>query len=104
MEDWQAEDITGTLVSDNATNNATCTGHFSRATLSQLSLDVFAIPAMAADSERGFSLATLTLTCQRLSMDPSALEKVPHLKNWIQRDAVTLGGLNFNKRGAIGEK
>ena len=73
-------------------------------TLSQLALDVFAIPAMAADCERAFSLAKLTLTSQRLSMEPSTLEKVQCLKNWVRRDAVTLGGLYFNNRGAVGEE
>lgn len=35
--------------------------------LSQLALDVFAIPAMATDCEMSFSLAKLCLTSQRLS-------------------------------------
>lgn len=65
-------------------------------TLSQMALDIFAIPAMAADCERAFSLAKLTLTSQRLSMAPPTLEKVQCLKNWIRRDAVTLGGLYFS--------
>ena len=43
-------------------------------TLSQLALDLFSIPAMAADCERAFSLAKLTLTTQRLSINPKTLE------------------------------
>lgn len=38
-------------------------------TLAQMALDIFAIPAMAADFEKAFSLAKLTLTSQKLSMD-----------------------------------
>jgi hypothetical protein len=64
-------------------------------TLSTLALDVFSIPAMAADCERAFSLAKLTLTTQRLAMDPKTLEMVQCLKNWLRRDAVTLGGVYF---------
>jgi hypothetical protein len=42
----------------------------------QLALDVFAIPAMASDCERQFSLAKLTLTSQRLSIGADTLEHV----------------------------
>ncbi|KAF5484195.1 putative AC transposase [Colletotrichum fructicola] len=42
--------------------------------LSRLALDVFAVPAMAADCERAFSTAKLTLTSQRLSMVPGTIE------------------------------
>uniref|UniRef100_A0A0D2YDU1 HAT C-terminal dimerisation domain-containing protein n=1 Tax=Fusarium oxysporum (strain Fo5176) TaxID=660025 RepID=A0A0D2YDU1_FUSOF len=42
--------------------------------LSSFALDVFAIPAMASDCERQFSLAKLTLTSQRLSMGADTLE------------------------------
>lgn len=64
-------------------------------TLSQLALDLFSIPAMAADCERTFSLAKLTLTSQRLSMDPRTLELIQCLKNWLRRNAITLGGIHF---------
>lgn len=64
-------------------------------TLSTLALDLFSIPAMAVDCERAFSLAKLTLTTQRLAMDPKTLEMVQCLKNWLRRDAVTLGGVYF---------
>jgi hypothetical protein len=50
---------------------------------------------MAADCERAFSLAKLTLTTQRLAMDPKTLEMVQCLKNWLRRDAITLGGIYF---------
>ncbi|CEJ95182.1 hypothetical protein VHEMI10679 [[Torrubiella] hemipterigena] len=64
-------------------------------TLSKLALDIFEIPAMAADCERAFSLAKLTLTSQRLSMSSSTLEKVQCLKNWMRRGAVSIGDFNF---------
>lgn len=52
--------------------------------LSSFALDVFAIPAMASDCERQFSLVKLTLTSQRLSMGSDTLEYVQCLKNWVR--------------------
>lgn len=72
-------------------------------TLSTLALDLFSIPAMAADCERAFSLAKLTLTTQRLAMDPKTLEMVQCLKNWLRRDAVTLGGVYFKPATSANE-
>lgn len=60
-------------------------------TVSQWALDILAIPAMAADCERAFSLAKLTLTSQRQAMTPLTLEHLQCLKNWLRRGAVTLG-------------
>jgi hypothetical protein len=60
-------------------------------TVSQFALDIFAIPAMAADCERAFSLAKLTLSTQRLSMAPETLEHLQCLKNWLRYGAVCLG-------------
>ncbi|EXK25883.1 hypothetical protein FOMG_17497 [Fusarium oxysporum f. sp. melonis 26406] len=59
--------------------------------VSQLALDILAIPAMATDCERSFSLAKLTLTSQRLSMSTETLEKLQCLKNWVRHGAVKLG-------------
>ncbi|KAH7460134.1 hypothetical protein FOMA001_g19654 [Fusarium oxysporum f. sp. matthiolae] len=59
--------------------------------LSSFALDVFAIPAMASDCERQFSLAKLTLTSQRLSMGADTLEHVQCLKNWVRQGGVRLG-------------
>ncbi|KAI8402286.1 hypothetical protein FOFC_17593 [Fusarium oxysporum] len=53
--------------------------------LSSFALDVFAIPAMASDCERQFSLAKLMLTPQRLSMCSDTLEHVQCLKNWVRQ-------------------
>jgi hypothetical protein len=49
--------------------------------VSQFALVIFAIPAMAADCERAFSLAKLTLSGQKLSMAPLTLEHLQCLKN-----------------------
>ncbi|KAJ3577745.1 hypothetical protein NPX13_g2821 [Xylaria arbuscula] len=65
-------------------------------TVSQLALDILAIPAMSADCERAFSLAKLTLTSQRLSMSSETLEHVQCLKNWLRRGSISLGGLHYN--------
>jgi hypothetical protein len=59
--------------------------------ISQLALDILAIPAMATDCERSFSLAKLTLTTQRLSMTTETLEKLQCLKNWVRHGVVKLG-------------
>ncbi|KAJ4175316.1 hypothetical protein NW754_16783 [Fusarium falciforme] len=61
--------------------------------LSRFALDVLAIPAMATDCERAFSLAKLTVTSQRHSLLGSSIESVQLLKNWIRGGRVTLGGL-----------
>jgi hypothetical protein len=67
--------------------------------LSQLALDILAIPAMATDCERSFSLAKLTLTSQRLSMSAATLERLQCLKNWIRHGAVKLGATAPGKDG-----
>ncbi|KAF6782558.1 transposase-like protein [Colletotrichum sojae] len=59
--------------------------------LSQFALDVFAIPAMAADCERAFSSAKLTLTSQRLRMKPGMIEKLQLTKNWLKRGTLLCG-------------
>ncbi|KAJ6436625.1 endonuclease/exonuclease/phosphatase [Purpureocillium lavendulum] len=50
--------------------------------LSSFALDVLAIPAMASDCERQFSLAKLTLTSQRPAMGADTLERIHCLRNW----------------------
>jgi hypothetical protein len=59
--------------------------------LSSFALDVFAIPAMASDCERQFSIGKLTLMSQRLSMGADTLERVQCLKNWVRHGGVKLG-------------
>lgn len=64
-------------------------GQFPR--LSQMALDILAIPSQSANCERAFSAAKLTLTSQRQSMEPSQLEKIQCLRQWLKGGAVTLG-------------
>lgn len=59
-------------------------------------------PPMEADCERAFSLAKLTLTTQRRAMDPKTLEMIQCLKNWLRRDAITLGGIYFKPATSAG--
>ncbi|KAM3519811.1 hypothetical protein MY4038_009655 [Beauveria bassiana] len=70
--------------------------------LSKLALDVFAIPAMATDCERSFSLAKLSLTSQRLSMSSTTLEALQCLKNWTRHGAVKLGSARLGRGDSDG--
>ncbi|KAF6782353.1 transposase-like protein [Colletotrichum sojae] len=54
-------------------------------TLSRLAIDILAVPTMAADCERAFSTAKLTLTSQRMSMKPETIESLQLSKNWLKR-------------------
>ncbi|KZL66453.1 transposase-like protein [Colletotrichum incanum] len=64
--------------------------------LSKLALDILAIPAMAADCERAFSSAGLTLSSQRLSMRPQTVERIQLIKNWLKRGVLMgKGDLGF---------
>jgi hypothetical protein len=65
-------------------------GHFPM--VSQLALDIIAIPAMATDCERSFSLAKLTATSQRAFDDDEIVEKLSCLKNWVRHGAAKLRG------------
>ncbi|PNP53253.1 hypothetical protein FNYG_15776 [Fusarium nygamai] len=56
--------------------------------VSQLALDMLAIPAMANDCERSFSLAKLAVTSQRLLMTTETLEKLQCVNNWVRHGAV----------------
>ena len=59
--------------------------------LSCLALDILAIPPMAADCERTFSLAKLTISSQRQSVQPETLEGLQCMKNWLRRGLIRLG-------------
>ncbi|KAF6782650.1 transposase-like protein [Colletotrichum musicola] len=60
--------------------------------LSKLALDVFSIPAMAADCERAFSTAKLTLTSQRHSIQPQTMGQLQLTKNWLKGKILPVGG------------
>jgi hypothetical protein len=62
--------------------------------LSQLALDLAAIPAMGTDPERSFSSAKLTYGSQRHSLDPDTIESLQLMKDWLRKGQVTLGGVN----------
>ncbi|KZL84608.1 transposase-like protein [Colletotrichum incanum] len=63
--------------------------------LSQLALDILAIPPMSSDCERAFSSAKLTLSTQRLRMKPLTIERLQLLKNWLKRGTIQCGGLGI---------
>lgn len=63
--------------------------------LSKLALDILAIPAMASDCERAFSLAKLIMTSQRIRMNDLTLGELMMLKNWVLHSAVSLGDLQL---------
>ena len=78
------------------------TGTFPR--LSRLALDILAIPSMAADCERAFSSAKLTMTSQRQSMQPETLEPLQCMKNWIRNGNIRLGNMLINPKQRNGDK
>ena len=59
--------------------------------LSRLALDILAIPAMAADCERVFSIAKLMITSQRHRLQEDKIEKIQLLKHWMGENAVVIG-------------
>jgi hypothetical protein len=61
--------------------------------LSQMALDILAIPAMAADCERSFSIAKLTLSTQRHAMKWETIEMLQMLKNWLRNGDIVIGGI-----------
>ncbi|ENH66575.1 Putative AC9 transposase [Fusarium oxysporum f. sp. cubense race 1] len=68
--------------------------------LSRFALDVLAIPAMATDCERAFSLAKLTVSSQRHSLLGSSIESVQLLKTWIRGGCASLGGLCLGNKAS----
>ncbi|EAQ84561.1 hypothetical protein CHGG_08575 [Chaetomium globosum CBS 148.51] len=66
--------------------------------LSQMALDILAIPAMAADCERSFSIARLTLSSQRHAMKWETIEMLQMLKNWLRNGDIVIGGVMKGSR------
>jgi hypothetical protein len=64
--------------------------------LAALALDILAIPGMAADCERSFSIAKLSVSSQRHPMKPETLEMLQLMKDWLRSGDICLGGLFFN--------
>jgi hypothetical protein len=63
--------------------------------LSRLALDILAIPAMASDCERQFSIAKLLLTSQRHRLQEGIIEQIQLMKNWVKRGGIQIGNLLF---------
>ena len=72
-------------------------GSFPR--LSRFALDVLAIPAMADDCERAFSMAKLTITSQRHALKETMIEKLQLMKNWTRNGCIELGGVRIKAQG-----
>jgi hypothetical protein len=63
-----------------------------------MALDVFAIPAMAADCERSFSIAKLTLSSQRHAIKWETIEMLQMLKNRLRNGDIVIGGVMKGSR------
>jgi hypothetical protein len=61
--------------------------------LSCFALDLLAIPAMASDCERAFSLAKLIMTSQRHGLLDGRMEDLQLLKNWLRHGSIGLGNI-----------
>lgn len=58
-----------------------------------MALDILAIPAMAADCERSFSIITkLTLSSQRHVMKWETIGMLQIPKNWLKNGDIVIGG------------
>lgn len=64
-------------------------------TLSQLALDLLAVPATSGECEKAFSAAEVTMLQQQGPMAPWTLEKFQCIRNWIHRRAITLAGVPY---------
>ena len=53
--------------------------------LSRIALDVLSIPAMAADPERLFSSAGLTVTDRRNHLSIESIEALECIKSWVKQ-------------------
>jgi hypothetical protein len=51
-----------------------------------MALDILSIPAMAAEPERLFSRAKITITDCRSSLSIEAIEATECLKSWLSKD------------------
>jgi hypothetical protein len=63
--------------------------------LSRFALDTLAIPAMASDCERAFSMAKLTVGPQRHSLQDQTMEVMQMLKDWIRQGSIRLGNIGL---------
>ena len=61
--------------------------------LSRLALDILAIPPMSTDCERAFSIAKLTFTSQRHTLQEATVQMLQLLKNWFRHCGIKIGGV-----------
>jgi len=54
-----------------------------------MALDILSIPAMAAEPERLFSGARITITDRRARLGIEAIEAIECLKSWLQKDNIS---------------
>lgn len=54
-----------------------------------MALDILSIPAIAAELERLFSSAKITITDCRNSLEIEAIEAIECLKLWLRKDSVS---------------
>ena len=59
--------------------------------LSIIALDILSIPAMAADLERLFSGAKISITDRRNRLGIETIEALEYLKSWLQLDGTDWG-------------
>lgn len=57
--------------------------------LSIMALDILSIPAMAAEPERLFSSACITITDRWGQLGIEAIEAIECLKSWLRRDNIS---------------
>jgi hypothetical protein len=65
--------------------------------LAALALDLLAVPAMASDCERSFSLGKLSVSSQRHSLTEETIELIQLMKNWVMNQTIMLGGPYVNR-------
>jgi hypothetical protein len=85
MDEYEEYLSTPPLEAGTVTNLVIWWGHHSGQwpNLSRLALDALSIPAMSAECERCFSDAGRTITDERASLGPDAIEASSCVKNWL---------------------
>jgi hypothetical protein len=87
MDEYDEYLSTAPLEAGTVSNLVVWWGHHSGQwpNLSRLAFDALSIPAMSAECERSFSDAGRTITDERASLDPEAIEACSCMKNWLSR-------------------
>ncbi len=90
MDEYEEYLSTPPLEADTVTNLVIWWGHHSGEwpNLSRLALDALSIPAMSADCERCFSEAGRTITDERASLEPEAIEACSCIKKLVDEEDV----------------